>query len=39
MTQLPDSKEHGYQALQRGVHMARELEDDWGEAFAHIFLG
>ena len=21
------------------MHIARELEDDWGEAFAHIFLG
>ena len=39
MTQLPDSKKQGYQALQRAVHIARELEDDWGEAFAHIFLG
>ena len=39
MTQLPDSKKQGYQALQRAVHMARELEDDWGEAFARIFLG
>ncbi len=39
MSQLPGSQQQGYAALQRAVQMARELEDDWGEAFARIFLG
>jgi hypothetical protein len=39
MSQLPGSEKQGYAALQRAVHMARELKDDWGEAFARIFLG
>jgi predicted ATPase/DNA-binding SARP family transcriptional activator len=39
MSQLPDSQEQGYDALQRAVQMARGLEERWGEAFARIFLG
>ncbi len=39
MSQLPGSEQQGYAALQRAVNMARELDDDWGEAFARIFLG
>jgi predicted ATPase len=36
---VPEREQEGYEALQRSVPMARELQDDWGEGFAHIFLG
>ncbi len=39
MSELPGSEKQGYAALQRAVHMARELDDGWGEGFARIFLG
>ncbi|MBV8942180.1 MAG: hypothetical protein JO240_10635, partial [Solirubrobacterales bacterium] len=39
MTQQPDGKQEGYEALLRAVAIAREVQDDWGEGFARIFLG
>jgi non-specific serine/threonine protein kinase len=36
---FPARRREGYEALQRSLRMARELQDDWGEGFAHIFLG
>ncbi len=39
MSQFAESKEQGYEALQRAGEMARELEDGWTEGFAQVFLG
>ena len=36
---VPEREQQGYEALRRSVQMAHELHDDWGEGFAHIFLG
>jgi predicted ATPase/DNA-binding SARP family transcriptional activator len=39
MAQYADTRKQGYEALERAVRLAAELEDDWSEAFARTFLG
>jgi hypothetical protein len=39
LSQFPDTFAEGEEMLKRAQRMARELEDDWGDAFARIFLG
>jgi hypothetical protein len=39
LSQYPDTAAEGEEMLKRAQRMARELEDDWCEAFARTFLG
>jgi predicted ATPase/DNA-binding SARP family transcriptional activator len=39
LAQQPDTMREGQEALRRAVAMAEELNDPWGEGFAHVFLG
>ncbi len=39
LTQQADTMREGQDALRRAVAMAEELNDPWGEGFAHVFLG